>query len=121
MGNYIKVSDDRYWADDYRNTLVPVDFDIFTDIEFDKGPYEGIPLTPDILERCNMKRRFDTVDCNIWDSIEKPPTRNKAFSLALIKEGWVYMSAPGVQAFKNIHQLQNLYFALTGEELNIQL
>jgi len=83
--------------------------------------YEPIPLTTEILERCNMQKRFDTVDCNIWDSIEEPPTRNKAFSLALLTQGWVYLAAPGANAFKNVHQLQNLYYALTNSELTINL
>lgn len=82
---------------------------------------EPIPLTTEILERCNMKKRFDTVDCNIWDSIEEPPTRNKAFSLALLTQGWVYLAAPGAQAFKYVHQFQNLIYALTQKELEIKL
>lgn len=84
---------------------------------------EPIPLTPEWLESIGMKKRFSSDDCNIWDIKEelKPlPTRNKTFTLALIDKGWVYPTAPGAVPFHYVHQLQNLYFALTGEELAIK-
>lgn len=77
-----------------------------------------IALTPDILIKLGMKRRFDNENCNIWD-MKDENMRNGCFCLALLDRGWVYPTAPGAVPFHYFHQLQNLYFALTGNELTI--
>lgn len=89
--------------------------------DVDLRTLDAIPLNPDILEKLGMKKRFDTETCNIWD-MKDEQTRNGAFSLAYVQgEGWIYMAAPGAVGFHSLHQLQNLYYALTQKELTIQL
>jgi hypothetical protein len=75
-----------------------------------------IPLTPEILEKAgfNMEGKY------IWLKIDE------AFELCTFASG-----TPGVglyfegqwlgDTFNYLHQIQNLFFALTGEELNIEL
>lgn len=82
-------------------------------------PPEGIPLTPEILEKCGFVKTlsgsYTIMDEDCW--------------LTTIIGGYnyskCYSSNTGeffeVGQVKYLHQLQNLYFALTGEELNIQL
>jgi hypothetical protein len=74
-----------------------------------------IPLTPEILEKCGFDEncsyyKKDNVeivkiyDSKIGDHYHFCPDKTISFGY-----------------FQYIHQLQNLYFALTGEELNVQL
>lgn len=88
--------------------------------DVDLRTLEPIPLTPEILGKIGMKKRFDTETCNIWD-MQDAHTRNKAFTLAHITDGWIYPTAPGALPFHHLHQLQNLYFALTQKELSISI
>jgi hypothetical protein len=74
----------------------------------------GIPLTPEIL----IKAGFEEMEFSIFES-------NK-YDIYLYyskkANGFLFKSRPdGGIILKHLHQLQNLYFALTGEELNIQL
>jgi hypothetical protein len=74
---------------------------------------KGIPLTPDILEKAGF------TEGRITSAVYYHKGRN--FSLeghATIKDhGFRYNSLQ----VKHLHQLQNLYFALTGEELAINM
>lgn len=94
---------------------------IFSDShEHALNDFEGVPITRDILEMIGLKKRFDTTDCNIWDwedKENKPPTRNNSFTVALIAEGWIYPGAPGAVPFHYVHDLQNLYYFLSHQEL----
>ena len=75
--------------------------------------YKPIELTEEILLKCGFEKHFelDNVLCLLGFSIED---RSGKFNL-------FYNGACVVPSIKYLHQLQNLYFALTGEELNIQL
>jgi hypothetical protein len=78
--------------------------------------FNPIPLTPEILEKAgfNMEGKY------IWLKIDE------AFELCTFASG-----TPGVglyfegqwlgDTFNYLHQIQNLFFALTGEELKIEL
>ena len=89
----------------------PDDFPVY--LEWDK--FSPIPLTPEILEKCgfgtiNNPNYTDSFLCYhpllklVFDKI------NKKISLR---------DYSGVrQSINYLHQLQNLYFSLTGEELN---
>lgn len=78
--------------------------------------YRPIPLTPEILEKCGFdwsiyyqafhKEYFE------FDITECYP---KGYALTTFKRGLII--APNIQY---LHQLQNLYYSLTGEELEIK-
>jgi len=76
----------------------------------------GIPLTEEILLKCG----FVIVDFNgIEASLE-----NSRYSVKSVKDydGWFFCDGDSVLTnFKYLHQLQNLYFALTQTELTINL
>ena len=81
------------------------------------GPI-GIPLTPEILEKCGFVNKFD----NYYD-LTLPPEKNR-FALFYHEKGCFYTSDALHRSHKmisSLHDLQNLYFALTGEELQIDL
>jgi hypothetical protein len=81
------------------------------------GYYSGIPLTPEILEKAGFvyKESGDEVFEQEWhiDGHELiwGPTSDNSYCCD-------YHCGNEIQY---LHQLQNLYFALTGEELEIEL
>jgi len=64
-----------------------------------------IPLTEEILLKCGFKIRKD----------------GKLYhdTLSLYEADFIFNSKSGI--IKNLHQLQNLYFALTGQELEVTI
>lgn len=73
---------------------------------------DPIPLTEDVLFKCG----FDKND-NMF-------TDNKLVGIEIYDEDLHFRVLCGnycLCVINNLHQLQNLYFALTGEELNIKL
>lgn len=92
IGNWVKISQ-------HQTTV--------SHIMGDEDFFEPIPLTPQILEKCWFRLHKDLV------YIYKHHARiriTKQLELLLDGNLWVEL--------KYLHQLQNLYFALTGEELN---
>lgn len=70
-----------------------------------------IPLTPEILEQCGFNHEIhdDTsyyIQHNIW--------------FCHIGDDWYLSSHTECKPFQYLHQLQNLHFALTNEELIFQ-
>jgi hypothetical protein len=71
-----------------------------------------IPLTPDWLERCGF-----VDNGSYWEYKGEP-----GFALLKDKELNLYIGNPARTYVKTVHNLQNLYFALTeGVELKIEL
>ena len=69
------------------------------------NPFKPIPLTEEILLKCGFEKKDGLFVFNnvvIW-------SRNDIFNYE------------GLKYIKSLHQLQNLYFALTNKELNIEL
>jgi hypothetical protein len=73
---------------------------------------QPIPLTPEILEKCGLER--DTVTKT---EVYRFPKLSLMRGLDNEYRFFDIKSAP----IKYLHQLQNLYFALTGTELQISL
>lgn len=78
-----------------------------------------IPITPEILEKCGF------VKDNSYGHptfVEKYHVElNQHLSVTFIHNEWrVFDIAPNLE-LNSLHQLQNLYFALTGEELTVNL
>ena len=75
--------------------------------------FKPIPLTPEILEKCG------------FEEVYKSPMHSTYWMEGLSYYFWYekgnqYADCKGLQVnCKHLHQLQNLYFALTGEELTI--
>jgi len=84
--------------------IIIVDADIIKFVSENEGCYEPIPLTPEILEKCG----FEFIPEAGYFSYK---LKNKPQGIDAIKVG------NGIY----VHQLQNLYFALTDEELEIKL
>jgi hypothetical protein len=73
------------------------------------GDLEPIPLTEEWL----VKFGFETNDVRYWQI--------SSFRLHINRYGeWIFKVETFEQEIKYVHQLQNLYFALIGEELTIK-
>lgn len=99
-----------------------------------EAPLNPIPLTPEWLERCRFeKERYaDVKDTGEWDVKEKWISQDKELELFYVVLAGKEMTGDNAsfarkmkgfhryQPVKHVHQLQNLYFTLTGEELNLK-
>ena len=76
---------------------------------------EPIPITPEILEKAGFEFESRGVDAfeQIWSC--------NGIEIWQHDEGFSQDYSPYSVDIKHLHQLQNLYFALTGEELDIEL
>ena len=81
--------------------------------------FSGIPLTEDILVKLGFE--IDSVDRPILHADYKvinPITHDYMIELKNVGTGWFYRN--GYFKIDYVHQLQNLYFALCGEELTFK-
>ena len=85
----------------------------------------GIELTPEILEKCGL-RVADTG--YYWIAVREHYNASNDLKPTWLKIKYTQAKNFRVENFanktiylKSLHQLQNLYFALTGEELEINL
>lgn len=114
----------------------------YGDWSYDDEDLKPIPLTPDILEKCGFDKNKIKKVTRFVDSIDDidPSDKNKytywwdipipkndhvedlpRFTLVQFGKGtdifWKYQMLS--VKVKYLHQIQNLYYALTGEELEI--
>ena len=83
-------------------------------ISYDIDKIRPIPLTPEILEKCGFEHTVE----RFW--------RNDPFEIKMLTmNAVVYYRPKGYDVLiswcKSLHQLQNLYYSLTGDELKIEL
>ena len=90
---------------------------------FNNEEYHPIPLTPEWLERCGFEYLPFAKDISLFSFYKR-----SEFELIIVNEGIVCEYEQGVFYYSNerrpvkyVHQLQNLFFALIGEELNVKL
>jgi hypothetical protein len=99
-----------------RKDTVKIDSELLTAIlRNDEKFYDPIPLTPEILEKAGFKnpeKDLYLIDLN---------ADGKHFTLLKNLNGFVVLSHEITYVLKSVHQLQNLIFALTGNELEINL
>lgn len=120
----VRVAGIRRMAE-YPETWI-VDWDkISGNGSFDNGnsvvqEFIGVPLTPDILEACGFKKTTEGGD-NFCDEYLNNPVHIFFDS----EDFWFGFDAgPKLRrnfAIASVHQLQNLFFALTGTELTVNL
>lgn len=81
--------------------------------------FKGVPLSEDILLRLGFE--IDSVDRPILHAdlkIINPVTKDFMMELKNVGDGWFYRN--GYFKIDYVHQLQNLYHSLTGEELTFK-
>lgn len=112
------------WILDYKNLKRKVfgfSDDLFweggVDSSFTLAEANPIPLTPEILLTCGFEKKDRKPYQDHW---RKKVVRNKAFVLYINIGGVFFASYHGGLRVKveYLHQLQNLYYSLTHQELN---
>jgi hypothetical protein len=119
IGNWVELN---YYRDKPENVIVQqiaanqlwvrgVDFNISLFL----NNFSPIPLTPEILKTCGFEweiyghnGEMDVASCDLG-------------KISISDEMVVWANHEEVEHIKYLHQLQNLYFALTGNELEINL
>jgi hypothetical protein len=110
IGNLVKYTEDQtiFTVD----SVSEIGLDVHNNIEktwIELYQFEPIPLTEEILIRAGFeKMNFEGNDSFIKGDFELDSSFN-------------YTAYEGYIELEYIHRLQNLYFALTGEELEIKL
>ena len=91
----------------FENKSTAGDFQMDVD-DFNNDNLTPIPLTEEWLVKFGFKT----------DNRDDFTIYHNKYTTFIMQDGRYYFSAP-VYCFKHVHQLQNLYFALTGKELII--
>ncbi len=93
---------------------------------YDQGlwtiPYvesKGIPLTKEILLNCGFIQLYRSDSCVRLELIDQPEYEFKSNSFH--SEFRLFFEGHCMAGINYLHQLQNLYFALTGKELEVKL
>jgi hypothetical protein len=124
IGNWVmapmRLTTESYETKDF-NTLIPYRIVFISENYGHAELFQPIPISPEILEKAGFNLRV------IEESVFKEKYyANRAFwfDKEPFIEGYQF-SIRGHSYFncfiKYVHQIQDLYFALTGEELNITL
>lgn len=108
-GQYVKYDGSYSGIMGVRNALLIINGN--TLIERELKECSTIELTPDILIKCGFVRS-DRTGFTFYALLPLVYNTNHGW--------WLYNKKMGIPP-KYLHQLQNLYFALTGEELEINL
>lgn len=135
IGNYVRIDEgigrvtfimdknfcNEYANDDY-NITVEMGDGIFREEEEDK--VEGIPLTEEILLNCGFEK-INHVHGYSFYSFNRKSLKDMNVYMPL----YIYLNPNYAkiadftikQNVEYVHQLQNLFFAINGKELNINL
>ena len=106
--NELRINNLVYFEDE----ILKFEFESGWNFDFIKP----IPLTQEWLLKFGfIKRPFQGKDFFVIDNIELYFTERKEF------KGWIFnLNENDLRGIHFVHQLQNLYFALTGEELTLK-
>lgn len=96
---------------------ITVNENTFQLMKTDTGFY-GIPLTPELLEECGFERIMNFASDTNWTYKMVTKTKIKLFYHCGTSSFMIGEPLASRTTVIYLHQLQNLYFALLGEELN---
>jgi hypothetical protein len=106
--------------DEYSWSACKVSYQIFKDLEGIAWEFRPIPLTPEMLVSCGFEKSklVFTGDIGYRKSDE-----DGKYYIGLLENayGFSFHNPHFNLQIKYLHQLQNLYFSLTGTELEINL
>lgn len=82
-----------------------------------------IELSEEILLKCGFEKREEVVSSNFltFGFGDNPITRDWIIAIKYFKDENKFFYNNGFHTIKHLHQIQNLYFALTQTELEINL
>lgn len=114
IGNLVKVNGTTVLVDSvHRNGIRVVDVEDKFPIPYELD-FTAIPLTEEILLKCGFKveyKKGSHTNFRVYRLVEFTYNTN---------HGWWFHNHLAHEP-KHLHQLQNLYFSLTGKELEVKL
>ena len=120
--NELRIGNKVWFKDVFEWTITADDIVAF---ESDSEQFKPIEITEDWLVRFGFEKRESSV-CDSFHIGINPITKDWLFDIVWLKDmkDYSYEEFPfyknGFHELKHVHQLQNLYFALTGEELTVK-
>jgi hypothetical protein len=87
------------------------------DVHYLNKHINPIPLTEELLIKFNFKERKGIINFSDWYTGENTFTNDWLFSICQFKDENKFFFKNGFHIIKYVHELQNLYYALTKEEL----
>ncbi len=121
--NLVNYNDGEYGFDDYVVIIEPHEIHTYRTIaeRIKNAEFHPIPITPEWLERLGFEKRISPKGHENWVMYSQ---HHFAFVLREITPfiGFTYHSYGTDHSLQidHIHQLQNLYHALTGQELTVK-
>lgn len=118
IGNWVMYDNRLFQIEAISRSLPCLNTDEFGIGVVDWNNINPIPLTPEILEKCGLKNGNSELDRNVFYSTNKHLAQ---FSVNISGSFGIYVGvfiALRSVHLEYLHQLQNLYFALTNTELN---
>ena len=131
IGNYVKIDEGigkvvSIMSNTFCNECANDDYNITIEMEDgtfkeeEEGKVEGIPLTAEILLNCGFEYiNPDNKSCGMLSPDDGKGNKQRIMyfdtNFRMILNTWKY------RPINYIHEVQNLYFASTNKELNIQL
>jgi DNA polymerase III psi subunit len=112
--NELRIGNKFYLPNGKIGTITYHEIRLLT-ISQDKPNYKPIPLTEEILLKCCVRKDTKEFLFKVLDGYNWIEEKNGEY-LWFINRFDFHLKAP----LKYLHQLQNLYFALTGEELVVK-
>jgi len=134
LGNYIRRSNDNYWAPQFKGTIVKMSIDemILVDTQVPRGIYEYIDLDDEWLDQFGFyvdrkvahikyNRLGNIFQLNKLNQYAGVTDQNSAQIEAGITNGTIpltrYEFTWGAVHIRHVHKLQNIFSELTGQEL----
>lgn len=128
IGNLVSTSfkDDVLWIMGVRTQKVKNDYFelVFLSDEISYLPthIEPIPISKEYLDKFGFTYIFDNIYCNSTEKVHFDIRKVIFDETDITNNGWYLCIDEEIhyQKIKFIHQLQNIYFLLTGTELSIK-
>lgn len=102
-----------------KNIQCTVNWGIIKDVDDGSGDYIPITLTPEILEKCGFKYSDSSFHHITYE--KEPLAVSFVKSIDLGHDEVIISLEDRIIDCRFLHQLQNLFYALTGEELEVKL
>ncbi len=109
QGNIIKYAANDYWAKFIQGCEVVVDMDIYLDIDKQPGCFDPIELSPEWMEKFGFETPDGYNTSVLYNEI-----------MIDLHMGKYKLRDKPKAKLDYVHQLQNIFYCLTGEELTIE-